>query len=132
MKHRISLQSVFYLAVDGDAQLHTIQINSGGPSMSMPRNPLGYMPTPGHVPMPGQMPMPGHMPMPGQMPMPLPGNPPGYMPSATQVPMPGVPGYSAYPGQTQNSPYLYVRFYNFINRLIYYKFIKYTIHLFKF
>lgn len=108
MKHRMPFQSVFYLAVDGEAQLHSIQISGGSPTMSMPGNPSGYLPVPGQMPMPGQVPMPGQMN--------IPGNQPGYMP-AGQMPMPGVhgtvgapysTGYGAYPGQSHNSPYLQV------------------------
>jgi len=104
MKHRIPFQSVFYLAIDGEAQLHSIQINSGGstqfggPTMSMPGNPPGYMPIPGQMPMPGSY-APGHMSSAGSMHMP--GAPPGTVP-------PYASGYSAYPGQTHNSPYLQV------------------------
>jgi len=114
MKHRIPFQSVFYLAIDGEAQLHSIHINSpgntqfGGPTRPMPGNPPGYMPMPGQMPIPGQMPMPGQMTMPGSY-------APGHIPSAGH--MPGAPpgtvppyasGYCAYPGQTHNSPYLQV------------------------
>lgn len=102
MKHRIPFQSVYYLAIDGEAQLHTIQINSPGY--------ISNMPTPGLMPMPGQMSMPGQMPMSGS-------HVPGFMPSAGHTHMPGVPpgtvpqyasGYNAYPGQNHNSPYLHV------------------------
>lgn len=106
MKHRIPFQSVFYLAIDGEVQLHTIQINSSG-----------------NAPF-GGPPVPGYMPTPGHMPMPVPGSQAhGYIPSSTgHMSMPGVPpgsappyasGYNAYPGQTQNSPYLYVNYFSY-------------------
>lgn len=101
MKHRMPFQTVFYIAIDGEAQLHAIQIDSsgnrpfGGPAMP------GYMSTPGHM----SMPMPGQMPVPGSQAhgytSSMPGIPPGSVPPYTS-------GYSAYPGQTHNSPYLHV------------------------
>lgn len=113
MKHRIPFQSICYIAIDGDAQLHSININSsghvpfGGPTMPVPGNPPGCMP----MPVPGQMPMPGQVPMPGSYTS-------GYGPSVGSMPMPGhsagnIPPYAsgynnAYPGQTQHSPYLQV------------------------
>lgn len=116
MKHRIPFQSVFYIAIDGEAQMHNIQVNSGG------NGPFGGSPMPGYMPMPGQMPIPGQMPMPGQMPIPG-SHAPGYMAtSGHNMPIPGVPsgsvpsyasGYpNAYPGQTLNSPYLQVKYWN--------------------
>ncbi|XP_050442338.1 galectin-4 isoform X2 [Adelges cooleyi] len=102
MKHRMPFQSVYYLAIDGEAQLHNISIISGGnvgsASMPTPGVPTGFLPSGGghNMPMPGQpggMPMPGH---PGGMPM------PGHPGSMTGVPH----GYKAYPGQTHHSSYL--------------------------
>lgn len=88
MKHRIPFASVFYLAVDGEAQLHCVQIVSGGCGT------FGGPTTPMHGP--------GYMPSAGHHHTHMPGIPPG------PVPQYGTAQYGAYPGQTHNSPYLQV------------------------